>query len=201
MKDDETDLIERALRKDERAFGTLCERHRARLWRIVSSDSRSSEREDLAQEVVIRAFLALKSYRREASFASWLSRIAINAVHDFQKSAWRRKIVSFPENWDPARSCANEIEIGYELVELQRQVRREVAKLPEAQRIPIWLHYFEGFSFAEIARLERTAESTIRSRVHAGQRLLAKRLSDFNLDTTVCEEPIRLEEGTKGCGA
>ena len=198
---EENDLIERALQQDERAFATLCERHGARLWRIVSSVSRSSEREDLVQESVIRAYGALKGYRQEASFASWLSRIAINVVHDYQKSAWRRRVVSFPEDWEPIGSLENAIESRYELVELQRRVRTEVAKLATAQRIPIWLHYFEGFTFAEIARLELTAESTIRSRIHAGRKVLAKKLSDFDLDSASCSEAETLQTRTKGCEA
>ena len=198
---EETDLLERALQQDERAFAALCDCHRARLWRIVSSVSRSSDREDLVQESVIRAYGALKSYRREASFASWLSRIAINVVHDYQKSAWRRRVVSFPEGWEPAEFPENALESRYELIELQRRVRREVAKLATSQRTPIWLHYFEGFTFAEIARLELTAESTIRSRIHAGRKVLAKKLSDFDLDSAAYDDAEALKPRTKGCEA
>ncbi len=58
-------------------------------------------------------------------------------------------------------------------------MRQAVAGLPERQRVPIWLHYFEGFSLAEVARLESAPEATIRSRVRAGLRRLSLALDDL----------------------
>ena len=52
-------------------------------------------------------------------------------------------------------------------------------RLPAAQRVPIWLHYFEGFSVAEVARLEGAPEPTVRSRVRAGLRRLSLSLDDL----------------------
>ena len=78
----------------------------------------------------------------------------------------------------------------------QRRVRQAVAALPTPQRVPIWLHFFEEFSLAEIARLERIAESTVRSRVQAGMRRLARELQDMQLDDLA--NPVRIETEVKG---
>ena len=66
--------------------------------------------------------------------------------------------------------------------ELQRAIRKAVHSLPERQRNPIWLHYFEGFSIAEISRLENASESSLRSRVQAGLKRLNRVLKEFDLD-------------------
>ena len=76
----------------------------------------------------------------------------------------------------PAPACpAGDVERR----ELQRRVRQAVAALPERQRSPIWLHYFEGFPMVEVARLERAPEATVRSRVRAGLRRLSFSLEDM----------------------
>ena len=63
--------------------------------------------------------------------------------------------------------------------ETAREIRAAVAGLPEKQRTPIWLHYFEDFSIAEVAELERTSESTIRARLKAGMSRLFVVLNDY----------------------
>ena len=80
--------IRKALAGDPEAFTALCEQNRARLWRIISSVAPGPDREDLAQEAIVRAYAALQTYRAEASFTAWLCRIALNVAHDYQKSAW-----------------------------------------------------------------------------------------------------------------
>ena len=129
------------------------------------------------QEAVIRAFLSLKSYRRSAPFTAWLAKIALNASHDYHRSAWKRRVLlaeRTPEEEDNA--CpSGEVERR----EMLRKVRDSVSRLPEKMRTPIWLHYFEDFSIAEVAELERTSESTIRARLKAGMSRLFVVLNDY----------------------
>jgi RNA polymerase sigma-70 factor, ECF subfamily len=168
----EADLVEGALAGDQEAFVALCERYRTRVWRIAASVARGPDAEDLAQEVVIRAYRALRSYGRQAAFGAWLCRIAVNAAHDYQRSAWRRKVSFLDDKPQPEESTAGP-EGEIQRREVQRRVRQAVAGLPEYQRAPIWLHYFEGYAVAEVARLERMPEATVRSRIRAGLKRLS----------------------------
>jgi RNA polymerase sigma-70 factor (ECF subfamily) len=173
----ESELIHRALAGDANAFAALCDQYRRRVWRVAASVARGPDVDDLAQETVIRAFCSLNSYRFEAPFQAWLCRIALNLAHDYQRSAWKRRVV-VAENvvlHEDHEGIAEEAERR----EIARQVRQAVARLPEKQRSPIWLHYFEEFSAADIARLERTAESTIRFRIKAGLARLERLLVEF----------------------
>jgi RNA polymerase sigma-70 factor (ECF subfamily) len=192
----ENDLTARAVAGDQQAFSTLCERSRSRLWRIVSSVAPGPDRDDLAQEAIVRAWCARRTYRAEASFEAWLCRIALNAAHDYQKSAWKRRIC-FWQTADPPETTATEpLERLAERRAAQRRIRQAVAALPTPQRVPIWLHFFEEFALAEVARLEGTAESTVRSRVQAGLRRLARDLKDLQIDDL--DNPVRIETDVKG---
>ena len=192
----EKELTARTMEGDQEAFSTLCERSRERLWRIVSSVAPGPDRDDLAQEAIVRAWCAVRTYRAEASFEAWLCRIALNAAHDYQKSAWKRRIRFWQTNQPPDTTTTEPLERLAERRAAQRRIRQAVAALPAPQRIPIWLHFFEEFSLAEVARLERIAESTVRSRVQAGMRRLARELQDLQIDDLA--NPVRIETEAKG---
>jgi RNA polymerase sigma-70 factor, ECF subfamily len=184
---DEDLLIIRARSGDTHAFATLCERHRQRVWRVVATVTRGgADTDDLAQDAIVRAYGALKTYRGEASFEAWLCRIALNAAHDYYRSAWRRRVLLWDrtettteENVQPSEICPSPHGEA-ERREVQRRVRKAVAALGEKERVPIWLIYFEEFTLAEVARLESVPESTVRSRVQAGLKRLQRTLGDLN---------------------
>lgn len=172
----DAELIAAAVRGDSESFGELCERHRARIWRVAASVADGADADDIAQEAVVRAWQALKRYRADAPFAAWLTRIAANVAHDCRKSAWRRRVMPLSvmsARYD-ARDDAEALALSRDE---QRAIRQAVADLPERERSPIWLHYFEGFTMAEIARLSGAPEATVRSRARAGLKRLHKALA------------------------
>jgi RNA polymerase sigma-70 factor, ECF subfamily len=180
----DAELLESAHQGDANAFAALCERHRARVWRTVTSVTRrTSDAEDLAQEVFIKAFVGLKSYRGEASFSSWLTRIALNTAHDYQKSAWKRRVFFWQngEQPDTISEIAPSLEEEIAQRARQKRVRAAVSALGEKERVPIWLIYFEEYSLAEVARLEGLPESTVRSRVKVGLKHLQLKLADLEM--------------------
>jgi RNA polymerase sigma-70 factor (ECF subfamily) len=172
--------------EDVGPFVALCERYRARLWRIVASVARDCDADDLAQEAIIRAYCARNSYRGEASFEAWLCRIAINVAHDYQRSAWKRRVLCWSAAAEESLQAHPAPDEEAVRREMQRRIRKSVAALPQAQSTPIWLHYFESFSISEIAQLEATSESTIRSRIRAGLRRLSRSLSGY-LESFACD--------------
>lgn len=194
----DTDLVGRALAGDADAFVTLCERHKSRVWRIATSVARGPDAEDLAQEVVVRAYRSLRNFQGQAPFAAWLCRIAVNAAYDYQRSAWQRR-VTLTNDVGADEEDGNNLEGEVERREVQRRVRAAVATLPDNQRVPIWLHYFEGFTIVEVARLEQAPEATVRSRMRAGLRRLSLSLEDLMPSGT--ERPCCLEAGPRGCQA
>jgi RNA polymerase sigma-70 factor, ECF subfamily len=195
----DVDLVSKATAGDRHAFSVLCGRYRHRIWRIAASVARGADAEDLAQEAVVRAYCALGGYRGEAPFEAWLCRIALNAAHDYVRSAWRRRVTLFDQLPDEGAPAPDSPQGEVERRELQQRVREAVAGLPENQRVPIWLHFFEGFTLAEVARLERIPEATARSRVRAGLRRLSLALDD--LLAGAGEQSAALVPQQKGCSA
>ena len=189
----ENELLNRARNGDPEAFAQLCETHRGRIWRTVSSVvRRKADAEDLAQETVIKAWQAIGSYRGEASLGSWLTRIALNTAHDHQKSAWMRRVCFWKDDRPDEPDGALPIPEQAERQEQQRRVRTAVARLGEKERTPIHLIYFEEYSIAEIARLEGVPESTIRSRVKVGLKRLSGALGEKEIDSY---PPLQIGEG------
>ncbi|MDX1932678.1 MAG: RNA polymerase sigma factor [Capsulimonadales bacterium] len=196
--ENEKNLLRSAKAGDNRAFARLCEAHRLRVWRTVATvTGNGSDTDDLAQEAILKAWTALPTYRGDAPFGAWLCRIALNVAHDHVRSAWKRRVLSWGAIFSH-RDTGRESDIALPLPgpseetqqrEMQRQVRREVARLKAQERVPIWLMFFEGFSLAEVARLEGLPESTVRSRVKAGLRRLERTLADWN-PTLESEPPI-----------
>ena len=176
----EIELLERAKTGDADAFTRLCEAHRGRIWRTVSSVAkRKSDAEDLAQETLLKAWQAIGSYRGEASLGSWLTRIALNTAHDHVKSAWMRRVQFWKDDRPEEPDGSAPLHEQTERAETQRKVRAAVAKLGEKERTPIHLIYFEEYSIAEVARLENVPESTIRSRVKVGLKRLSGALREL----------------------
>jgi RNA polymerase sigma-70 factor (ECF subfamily) len=193
----DVDLVARAVAGDADAFVELCERHKSRVWRIASSVARGADAEDLSQEVLVRAYRSLKTFQGQAPFAAWLCRIAVNAAYDHQRSAWQRR-VTLVEQVPGEEETTEHLEGTVERREVQRRVRAAVATLPDNQRVPIWLHFFEGFSIVEVARLERAPEATVRSRMRAGMRRLSLSLEDL---MPAGDPRYSFETGPHGCGA
>jgi RNA polymerase sigma-70 factor (ECF subfamily) len=196
--DPEAELVRQALAGDVAAFADLCERYRARIWRIAASVAPGPDAEDVAQEALVRAYSALASYHGDAPFEAWLCRIVLNVARDHRRSAWHRRVLLFDRLPTPEATTCGALDGELERRELQRRVRQAVAALPERQRVPIWLHYFEGFSLAEVARLERAPEATIRSRARAGLQRLSLSLDDLLVGAA--ETPPALAPHRKGCG-
>jgi RNA polymerase sigma-70 factor (ECF subfamily) len=185
-------LVRQAIKGDAQAFAELCEKYRQRVWRVAASVTKSNaDADDLAQEAFVRAFGAVKNYRPNASFEAWLCRIALNAAQDYQKSAWRRKVMfwgTFKEGHEASASLfdssADQVvtpHLETERRELRRRVRAAVAELKPREAVPIWLIYFEEFTLAEVARLESEPESTVRSRVRSGLKKLERKLGDLRV--------------------
>ena len=152
----DSELVALAAGGDRDAFALLCQRHQARLWRITAGVARGADAEDLAQEAIVRAWCAIETCRNASSFQAWICRIAVNAAHDYHRSAWRRRIV-FTGSTDVDIVSSQDMAQDAERREVAQRLRRAVAALPQRQCIPIWMHYFEQFTVAEIAEMEQIA--------------------------------------------
>jgi RNA polymerase sigma-70 factor (ECF subfamily) len=183
--DDEDQALARAARAgDAAAFDALVQRH----WRKVASLASRllddpDEVEDAVQETFLRAYEHLGSFRAAASVRTWLLRIAVNVCKNRRGSWWRRRVwlAANPGELAP-RPPGDPLAAAVR----QQELAEALGRLPERQRLPVVLHFYEELSGAEIAAVLGWNESTVWSRIYAGCRALRKHLA---------AEPAREEEG------
>ncbi|MDD3371138.1 MAG: RNA polymerase sigma factor [Alphaproteobacteria bacterium] len=127
--------------------------------------------EDVAQETCIHIVKALPKYRRDASFKTWSTRIAMNCARDYWRSN-RKYAQQAPLDEDLS---APRTKTGEDLA-FQRQIWKEIGLLPEKLREVCILLWAEGYTQAEAARIMDCAEKTIEWRVHDIKKRLREKL-------------------------
>jgi RNA polymerase sigma-70 factor, ECF subfamily len=129
----------------------------------------------VAQEAFVKAYLALRTFRGDAAFSTWLHRIAVNAAYD----AVRRRP---PAGFHPVEAAVpTEDPLGdrAERVEASGRILRAIAALPLEQRAVVILRDIQGWSYEEIAAIAGIPMGTVRSRLARGREALRTALADL----------------------
>jgi RNA polymerase sigma factor (sigma-70 family) len=185
--DPDQDLVTRAREGDTRAFDALILKYGDKLYGLVyHMTSHKEDTHDLLQEIFARAYQSLKSFRGNSSFYTWIYQIAVNLTLNFLKKRKRRSGLSLNElessvQQDPAL-IDNTHEANPErqtnLNELQIKLNEAMQKLSEPHRMVVTMFDIQGMSHGEIAKVLKTSEGTIRSRLHYAHLQLQSILQD-----------------------
>jgi RNA polymerase sigma-70 factor (ECF subfamily) len=134
--------------------------------------------EELVQEALLRAARGWRSFRREASFRTWLLRIVINAFRD------RLAAQPAPESLDEGLADARAVDPASQAAanELGRLMAARVSALPPRQREVLILVTYEGFSPREVARLLGIREANVHATLHVARRRLRRELAPYLVD-------------------
>jgi RNA polymerase sigma-70 factor (ECF subfamily) len=180
-EDRDTADVARVLAGDVSAFEGIVRRWQHKLvsiaWRFCRDRAMA---EDLAQEVFLKAFRALASFRGEAAFSTWLISIAVNTCRS-RLRAEGQPLLSL----DLSRFLGAEPGPSHGLEEQERAeaVRRAVLTLPQRYREAIVMYYFEEKDLAEAARVLGVAEGTLKAQLHRGRELLRRRCATLGRAT------------------
>lgn len=165
-------LVRRCQDNDDAAFDALFHRHLNRVYALVYHYvGEAEEARDLTQEVFVRAYAHIRSFRGQSAFTTWLYRIAVNVcLEQRRKFARRRSHAAFVPLEDADQTLSAEDEAGpmeaLERRDTMEKVQQAVSALPEAHRIVVSLRYFEGLSCKEIAEILECPVGTVNSRLH-----------------------------------
>jgi RNA polymerase sigma-70 factor (ECF subfamily) len=178
--DPDFNLVERCLSGDEAAWETLVRTHTRRVYGFCYRfTGRDSEAQDLTQEVFLRVFRALKSYRSdEGAFATWLARLSRNLLIDHYRRTRQDRSTDSIEEQLPmieeraATSARPEgLLAGREASEiLQTALQRLSPDLREA----VILRDLQEMEYREIAEVLKVPEGTVKSRLNRGRAELAR---------------------------
>lgn len=172
-EDTDEALAARAARGDETAFARLVERHYGLIFRVAWRwCGAPADAEDAAQEVCIKLARAIASFRGDAAFTTWLTRMTINTVRDMMRAGARRSRTLGALALVEAQACQGPDHGA------AGDVWRAVAALPARQRDAVLLVHGEGMSHGEAARVLGCRESTVSWHLHAARKALKSRLKD-----------------------
>ena len=137
-----------------------------KLYRITCGLLREpQDRMDAVQDAILKAWCNLGRLRSEEYFDTWLIRILINECHNRHRTQARLvPLESAPEPSEPFQGNS--------------QLRDAILALPEKLRIPIILHYMEGYKTEEIAQMLRLPGGTVRSRLRRARSMLKTMLEE-----------------------
>jgi RNA polymerase sigma-70 factor (ECF subfamily) len=162
----EDGIIERVLEGNQHAFREIVELYAPRVLAFCRARLRSEEEaQDAAQEVFIRAYKSLSTFRRGENFASWLFAIAANNVRThFRIRALRQKNEAIIQQWHTENQMFDPEEDA-ELALQKIALRNAVQSLSEDLRKPVALYYFAELSVRETAQVLGVSEEAVKSRL------------------------------------
>lgn len=172
--DERAGLVQRAQAGDVAAFELLYREHSARTYalclRLVGGDSNDAT--ELLQDVFIRAWRKLDTFRGDSAFASWLHRLTVNTLLHNARTDRRRAARVLPMD-DTSRLPGAARASG---VELRMDMDKAIASLPKGARLAFVLHDVEGYQHQEIAEQLGISVGTVKAQLHRARRLLRERL-------------------------
>ena len=145
---------------EERPFTQKLLESEPMLYRIACALLRSeADRQDAMQETALKAWKNRASLREEQYFRTWISRIMVNECHNLHRKNSRYvPVEELPDR--PAPDSG------------EQETRLMLESLPEKQRVPLVLHYLEGFSLEEIAQVQHISLALVKYRMHQARKAL-----------------------------
>ena len=176
MEPDE-DLVRRVLQGDHRAFEHLLARYQDAvakfIWRLIPQ---SQDREEICQDVFVKAFFNLHKFRFDSRFSTWLYRIA-----------WRTALTFLRRKRLPMDILGDELELGQASLEsisdesrVRVMIDGEIRKLKLDERSIITLFHLQEMSVEEISKIVGKPGGTVKSILHRVRRKLKSRLEELN---------------------
>jgi RNA polymerase sigma-70 factor (ECF subfamily) len=167
------DLVRRAQDGDARAFEMLYRRTVDRVYALclrMSGDG--NEATELVQDVFVRAWERLGSFRGDSLFTTWLHRLAVNVILQDRRSKGRRgaREVAAPDLERFGRVARRS------MPGTRVDLERAIASLPEKARAVLVLRDVEGYKYDEIARMTGVTLGTVKAQIHRARGLTKKAL-------------------------
>ena len=173
-------VIEACQQGDRDAFQVLFETYKDKVYSIaVYSSGDRAVADDVTQQIFLKLFTAIRQFRGDSEFTTWLYRLVVNACLDERRR--RRRLLPWGETVamrNPSEKKPQEKQ--YARLEVAEAVQAAIGELKPKFRLPILLKYIEGLSYEEIASVMGCSKGTVASRLNRGHSQLAKRLAHLN---------------------
>ncbi|MFW6080150.1 MAG: RNA polymerase sigma factor [Gemmatimonadota bacterium] len=173
---DET--VRRAQAGESGAFDELYEAHVGRVYALclrMTADPRRAE--ELVQDVFVKAWRRIETFRGASAFSTWLHRVTVNVVLDARRRRDRMpaQLSALPEDVLSSGGRTDGPD-GWSDALGRLDLERALASLPERARMALVLHAVEGYRYEEVAELMEISIGTVKSHIHRARALLLERL-------------------------
>lgn len=181
------ELVERCQRGDFDAFEVLVNRYRQRVYGLAYGMVRNEpDAVDLSQETFVKAWQAIRGFKKNASFYTWLYRIATNLCIDLVRKRDRRPTVPLEDADDLPVDAGVEVAPSNQPLptdevrrrELREQIDAALLELSPEHRAVVQLREFEGMDYGQIAAAMGCSIGTVMSRLHYARKHLQKLLRE-----------------------
>ncbi len=171
----EGDLVAEARSGDMDAFEAIYRGHSPTVYALCLrlSGGVQSDATELLQDVFVRAWRGLASFRGDSALGSWLHRLAVNAMLERARGNSRRLARVIPMDEDSDFDAPG----AFDDPDMRMDLESAIALLPRGARIAFVLHDIEGYQHKEIAAQLGVATGTVKAQVHRAHKLLIKALN------------------------
>ncbi|MEK5038642.1 sigma-70 family RNA polymerase sigma factor [Sporosarcina sp. FSL K6-3457] len=173
------EVIVKALETEDREvlMDEIMTRHGQDILRLVYSYVNNKElAEDLTQDIFVKCYKSLHTYKGKSSLRTWLWRIAINHCKDFLKSWYNKHVIISEEEPITHRTTKEMVEEVVIQKEEDDQLIAAIMMLPIKYREVIYLFYYEELLIKEIAVITEASVNTVKTRLRRAKELLKERL-------------------------
>ncbi len=184
----DNELVARTKAGEARAFDELVVRYSPRLYGLLyNMTSNHEDTNDLLQEVFAKAYRSIKGFQGKSSFYTWMHSISVNMAINFLKKRNRRMTMSLDDVDNGIVNDPDFIEATSDhdprhqanLGELQKKLNEAMMKLSHEHRAVVTMFDIQGMPHAEIAKVLKISEGTVRSRLFYAHRQLQNYLQEF----------------------
>lgn len=172
--------IDKVLSGDTRAFEEIIERYKHMVYTLALKVVKNREdAEEVAQDVFLKGFMALKTFKGDAKFSTWLYKIAYNRSLDYvkkQKRTLETTAIDISKDYNPA---GLESALDYlEASERKVMIREAIDELAPEDGVLVTLYYFEAMSLKEISKVTGVSANNAKVRLFRSRARLAELLKD-----------------------
>lgn len=176
MKDE--DIIRLIIKGNSELYADIIDRYSSKVYSTAYSYTHCQEEaRDLVQEILIKTYNSLKSFKEDAKFSTWLYRIAVNSCIDWSRKRKSKAIMtamSFEDTniFEMIISDSQGPEELFLQQENKEAVRNAVDELPEIYKTVLILYYFEELQVQEICDILDIPRKTIETRLYRAKKIL-----------------------------
>lgn len=187
-------LVERAQNGEMAAFRELVECHKKNVYYLaLDLTGNHYDAEDLSQEVFIKAFQSIQTFRSEGKMSSWLYRITVNTnINQYRRKSFKAR--KLQESYDELSDSQNRF-VGMNRVKdpeesaeagmIQKHIDQALGRLTPRERSIFVLRHYNDLPLKEIARIHRVKEGTIKSMLFRTIKKLQKELSFYREESVL----------------